>query len=38
MQSVENAFDQFGPIALNVGVFDSKNKGATAIPSKEPVE
>ncbi len=38
IQSVENAFDQFGPITLHVCVFDSKNKGATTIPSKEPIE
>ena len=38
IQSVENAFHQFRPITLNVCVFDSKNKDATAIPGKEPIE
>ena len=38
IQSVENAFHQFRPIPLDVRVFDSKNKGATAVPGKQPVE
>ena len=29
-QPVEDAFDEFRTIAIHVGVFDSKNKGATA--------
>ena len=37
-QAVQDAVDQFGAVAIHVGVFDSQNEGAAQVAGKEPVE